>query len=248
MMGTAVIACRFERRSRAVRRGALEQPGRAFGHPCGPWPQTIQERMSITIIGGGIGGLAFANALQRVGIDYQLYEQAPELTEVGAGIGLSRGALHLLEVLELGGEVRARGIPLKRMCLADRMLRVRRELPANYEGLCVHRALLVEALARQLPDERIHLSKRVTAVRSHPDRAEFDFADGISLESSCVVAADGIRSTVRASLFPEVRIRWIGQTIWRGITRLPLPDPVAGSYVEVWDEGLRFLAVPINPL
>jgi 2-polyprenyl-6-methoxyphenol hydroxylase-like FAD-dependent oxidoreductase len=202
--------------------------------------------MSIIIIGGGIGGLTLANAFHRVGIDFQLYEQASELTEVGAGIGLSRGALQLMDALRLGGEVRARGVRLRRVCLADKMLRVRRELPPNYDGLCIHRALLVEALAIRLPKERIHLSKRVTGVRSHPDRAEIDFADGATIESSCVVAADGINSAVRASLFPGVRIRWIGQTIWRGITRMPLPGPVAGSYVEVWDESLRFLAVPIN--
>jgi 2-polyprenyl-6-methoxyphenol hydroxylase-like FAD-dependent oxidoreductase len=113
--------------------------------------------MSIIIIGGGIGGLTLANAFHRVGIDFQLYEQASELTEVGAGIGLSRGALQLMDALRLGGEVRARGVRLRRVCLADKMLRVRRELPPNYDGLCIHRALLVEALAIQLPKERIHL-------------------------------------------------------------------------------------------
>ena len=202
--------------------------------------------MSIAIIGGGIGGLAFTNALRWVGIDFQLYEQASELTEVGAGIGLSRGALQLMDVLELGDEVRARGSRLMRIHLADKMLRVRRELPANFEGLCIHRSLLIEALASRLPKERIHLARCVTGVRSHEDHAEIDFADGTTIESSCVVAADGLHSAVRRSLFPNVRVRWIGQTIWRGITRMPLPQPVAGSYVEIWDEGLRFLAVPIN--
>lgn len=206
----------------------------------------VREPVSITIIGGGIGGLTLANALQRVGIDFQLYEQAPELTDVGAGIGLSRGALELLNVLELGGAVRARGSRLKRVCLADKMLRVRRELPANLDGVCIHRALLIEALASLLPKEQIRLSRRVTGVRSRQNGVEINFADGTTIESSCVVAADGIHSAVRRSLFPDVRIRWIGQTIWRGITRMTLPEPVAGSYIEVWGEGLRFLAVPIN--
>lgn len=61
----------------------------------------------VTIIGGGIGGLAVANALQRVGIDFALYERAPALTEVGAGIGLSPAALGVLDALGLGA--RARG-------------------------------------------------------------------------------------------------------------------------------------------
>ncbi|CAN5818308.1 MAG: FAD-dependent monooxygenase [Chloroflexi bacterium] len=202
--------------------------------------------MSVTILGGGIGGLALANALHRAGIDFELYEQAPELTEVGAGIGLSRGVLELLDALGLGEDVRARGQRLERIYLTDPQLRVRRELPANYSGFCIHRALLIEILASRLPAERLHLSSRVTGVRSHTGRAEIDFADGTTLESGCVVAADGIHSVVRQSLFPEVRIRWIDQTIWRGITRTEVPPMVAGGYIEASGEGLRFLSVPLN--
>ncbi len=52
----------------------------------------------IVIVGGGIGGLAMANALQQAGFEYDLYEQAPELTEVGAAIGLSGAAMERLQV------------------------------------------------------------------------------------------------------------------------------------------------------
>ncbi len=200
----------------------------------------------VTIIGGGIGGLTMANALQRVGIDFDLYEQAPELTEVGAGIGLSKGALDLLDALGLGAEVRAKGNPVKKIYLADKQLNVRRKLPANYTGFCIHRALLIDILKSKLPPEKIHLSRRVTDVRSHPDQAEICFSDGTSISSRCTVAADGINSLVRSRLFPEVGIRYIDQTIWRGITRMEVPELLVDSYIEVWDEGLRFLTVPIN--
>jgi 2-polyprenyl-6-methoxyphenol hydroxylase-like FAD-dependent oxidoreductase len=200
----------------------------------------------VTILGGGIGGLTMANALQRVGIPFQLYEQAPELTEVGAGIGMSHGALQLLDMLGLGEEARRRGSPVRSICLADRRLNIRRRLPANYSGLCIHRAQLIDLLKLRLPEERIHLSSRVESVRSAPDRAEIRFVDGNMVPSSCVIAADGINSVPRRSIFPHIDVRWINQTIWRGISPVPLPPPLRDSYVEVWDEGLRFLAVPIG--
>jgi 2-polyprenyl-6-methoxyphenol hydroxylase-like FAD-dependent oxidoreductase len=202
--------------------------------------------LTVSILGGGIGGLAMANALQRVGIDFELYEQAPELTEVGAGIGLSKGALDLLDAVGLGSEVRAAGSPVRAIYLADKQLRIRRRLPANYNGFCIHRALLIAILQRRLPRAKIHLSRRVVDVRSHPDRAEVVFEDGATIASPCVVAADGIHSIARAKLFPEVRIRYIDQTIWRGISRVEVPEPIDGAYLEIWDEGLRFLTVPIN--
>jgi 2-polyprenyl-6-methoxyphenol hydroxylase-like FAD-dependent oxidoreductase len=201
----------------------------------------------VDILGGGIGGLAMANALQRVGIDFDLYEQASELTEVGAGIGLSKGALDLLDAVGLGEQVRANGSPVRNIYLADKQLNIRRKLPANYNGFCIHRALLIDILSSRLPEKKIHLSRKVTDLRSHPDGAELVFGDGTSISSQCTVAADGIHSVARASLFPEIRIRYINQTIWRGITRMPVPEPLTGSYVEVWDEGMRFLTVPINP-
>jgi 2-polyprenyl-6-methoxyphenol hydroxylase-like FAD-dependent oxidoreductase len=201
----------------------------------------------ITILGGGIGGLTMANALQRVGLPFQLHEQAPELTEVGAGIGISHGALQLLDMLGLGEEARRRGMPVRSICLADRRLRIRRRLPSNYSGLCIHRAQLIDLLKQELPSGRIHLSSRVESVRSDAGRATITFTDGSTVTSGCVIAADGIHSAARRSLFPQLGIRWINQVIWRGISPVPLPEPFRDSYIEVWDEGLRFLAVPITP-
>jgi 2-polyprenyl-6-methoxyphenol hydroxylase-like FAD-dependent oxidoreductase len=200
----------------------------------------------VAILGGGIGGLTMANALQQVGIDFDLYEQAPELTEVGAGIGLSSGALKLLETLGLGEEARSRGSSIRNIYLADRQLNIRRKLPSNYSGICIHRAMLIDILKSRLPPESVHLSRRVTKVRSHTDRAEIHFADGTLIETPCAIAADGIHSVARRDLFPDIPVRYINQTIWRGISKVEVPRMLLDSYVEIWDEGLRFLSVPIN--
>ena len=198
----------------------------------------------VTIIGGGIGGLAMANALQRVGIGFDLYEQAPELTEVGAGIGLSKGALGLLDALGLGEEIRTRGTAVQQVILADKQLNIRRKLPTEHGGICIHRAALIDILSSRLPRDQIHLSTKVTDVRSSTGHAEIVFDDGTTRSSACMVAADGLHSVARSRLFPEIEIRYIDQTIWRGIARVDVPDLLLNSYIEIWDDGLRFLTVP----
>ncbi len=190
--------------------------------------------------------MTLANALQRVGIGFELYEQAPELTEVGAGIGLTDGVMRLFDALGLGDDLRARGTSVQHLVLADKRLSVRRKLPVRGEAICVHRADLIDVLKSRLPSSQIRLSKRVVGVQSLPDRAQLDFEGGDSVSASCVVAADGINSVVRASLFPQIAVRHIGQTIWRGVTCIEVPPLLATSYIEIWDERLRYLTVPYD--
>jgi 2-polyprenyl-6-methoxyphenol hydroxylase-like FAD-dependent oxidoreductase len=207
----------------------------------------IDRKSPVTIIGGGIGGLAMANALQHVGIPFELYEQADELTEVGAGIGLNRSTVDLLAALGLEEQVRARAMPIREVFFTDGKLNVRRKLFSSFDGVCIHRAALIDILKSRLPAESLHLSRRVARVRSDAHEAEVFFDDGTSVSSSCTIAADGIHSAVRKSLFPSIGIRYINQTIWRGISRADVPEFMRHSYIEAWDERLRFLTVPIGP-
>jgi len=202
----------------------------------------VPER--VTILGGGIGGLTLANALQRVGIDFDVYEQAPELTEVGAGIGLTTGVMELFDGLGIGDELRDVGTPVRYVCLTDKHLKSRRRLESPNEAICIHRATLIDALKRRLPTDRIHLSNRAVDVQSHPDRVEVTFAHGTVITTPCLVAADGINSVIRSRLVPDIRTRFIDQAIWRGRTPGALEDPFTESYIEIWDERLRFLTVP----
>jgi 2-polyprenyl-6-methoxyphenol hydroxylase-like FAD-dependent oxidoreductase len=201
----------------------------------------------IVIIGGGIGGLAMANALQQAGFEYDLYEQAPELTDVGAGIGLSGSAMEVLDRLGLGDDVRDTGIAVKNVYLANKQLKIRRKMDVQQETACIHRALLIDILKDRLSTEKIHLSKQATDIKSHQDYTEVFFSDGSSVRSQCLIAADGIHSVIRKKLYPDIKVRYINQTIWRGITRLEAPDAMKNSYFEIWDEGLRFLTVPYRP-
>jgi 2-polyprenyl-6-methoxyphenol hydroxylase-like FAD-dependent oxidoreductase len=201
---------------------------------------------TVTIIGGGIGGLSLANALMHHGIPFELYEQAPDLTEVGAGIGLSQAPIHILDQLGLGEGLREISMPVKQVSVPDKNLRIRRKMEISSETICIHRARLIDVLKEKLPPKNLHLSKRVTGIKAGADMNKIRFDDDEEIESGCTVAADGIHSVIRKTLLPEINVRYINQTIWRGISRLTIPANNGPTYFEIWDEGLRFLALQLD--
>jgi 2-polyprenyl-6-methoxyphenol hydroxylase-like FAD-dependent oxidoreductase len=72
------------------------------------------------------------------------------------------------------------------------------------------------------------------------------FKNGTSEEFDYVFACDGINSIFRKQLFPQVKKRYSGQTIWRGIATCTLPVNYHTAYLEFWGENLRFATIPLN--
>lgn len=200
----------------------------------------------VTIIGGGIGGLTLANALQHFGIPFGLYERAPELTEVGAGIGITESPVKILGWLGLEGSFREKAVSVGEVFMPDKNLNIRRRIRPTSEMFCIHRAKLIDVLKEKLPANNIHLSMELRDVQVSDIGTKLIF-DGDGIETNgCVVAADGIQSVVRRKLVPDISVRYINQVIWRGISPVTLPKPFDSGYLEIWDEGLRFLAIPIS--
>lgn len=203
-------------------------------------------KQSITIIGGGIGGLTLANALHQFDIPFELYERAPELTDVGAGIGLSAAPLQILDWMDLYDPFQKLAAQPDTVIIADRKLNIKRAIQPNKPVYCIHRARLIDLLKENLPSGSIHLSKELTNISASANETVLTFADGTERKSGVVVAADGIHSVIRRKLLPSIQIRYIGQAAWRGITDLKLPEPYTNSFVEIWDERIRFLTISIN--
>src|SRR5918992_4733949 len=129
--------------------------------------------LRVAIIGGGIGGLAAAAFLHRAGLPGVVYEQAPELKEVGAGLVLAPNAVRLLRRLGAMDELDGRAVPLD-VGWEFRRWEDGRVLSAeNLAGSCerlygertytVHRADLVAAIGAAVPAHAIRLGKRCTA-------------------------------------------------------------------------------------
>jgi 2-polyprenyl-6-methoxyphenol hydroxylase-like FAD-dependent oxidoreductase len=204
------------------------------------------EMKKFIIAGGGIGGLAMANSLQLHGLDFDLYEQAPHLTEVGAGIGMSKSALDILEKIGVSEKVKQSGSFIKYACLKDENLNLIRELPVELDSICIHRARLIEILGENIPAGKVHLNKRIQSIEETTEFVNVCFEDGTTAQAQCIIVADGINSFIRKKCMPEIRIRYANQVIWRGITKIKLPEYYNNRFVEVWSNSKRFLFVPMD--
>jgi 2-polyprenyl-6-methoxyphenol hydroxylase-like FAD-dependent oxidoreductase len=161
------------------------------------------KKVSIAIVGAGIGGLTAATTLRRAGFDAHVYEQATRFARVGAGIQMMPNSMKVLR--GIGVEERVRSIAFQPYSHLNREWntgKVMRELPMpeNLFGapyLCMHRAVLHEALASAVPQEIIHLNKKLTGLEQRDGQVTLAFADGTRAHADAVVGADGVHSVVR---------------------------------------------------
>lgn len=209
----------------------------------------MTQRLHGIIVGGGIGGIALAAALERVGISCEVHEQANELREVGAGLTLWFNAL----------------IALERLGVAERLLKLgsredRFELRAPSGGvlavtpvaravkefgvpgcICAHRVDLLRELLTLLRRTAVHVGSRCVRIQQEDNRVIARFASGKTKEADFLVGADGLHSVVREQLFGEAAPRYAGYTCWRGVTTLAGALPLAaGVAFEAWGCGRRF--------
>ncbi len=167
------------------------------------------------VVGGSLGGLFAANLLLRGGWDVQVYERVTgELLGRGAGVVTHP---ELMEALAAAGVTAGDAIGVqvqKRVTLArDGTLAGSRELPQTLTAW----GRLYQALRDALPDERCHHGKQLVDFSQSADEVQVRFSDGTSATGALLVAADGLRSTVRQALLPATRAHYAGYIAWRGL-------------------------------
>ncbi|MBO0691928.1 MAG: FAD-dependent monooxygenase [Acidimicrobiaceae bacterium] len=190
----------------------------------------------IAIIGGGIGGVSAAHALSRRGFEVTVFEAAPELKEIGAGVALGPNAMKVLRSLDLEDAVRAVGwereFQVSRHWRTGRIVRqsttARADMVARYgaAGCSVHRADLLDVLSAKLPEKvDVTLGRRCVSASSEGEVASAKFSDGSEIEADVVLGADGIHSAVRTSLFGPDEPRFTGKVAYRSVIPVDaLPD------------------------
>jgi 2-polyprenyl-6-methoxyphenol hydroxylase-like FAD-dependent oxidoreductase len=200
--------------------------------------------MRAIIIGGGIAGLASALALTRRGWQVEVFERAPEFTEVGAGLSLWPNALRALDALGVGEGVRSRAALEGQAGIRDAAGRWlshtdTAELERRYGPVAmIHRADLLAVLRAAVPEEALRPGITVSEVRADGTVIH----EGGQARADLVVGADGLGSVTRQSVWPEAPApRYAGYTAWRVVTS---PVPV-GEVAESWGRGERFGYVPL---
>lgn len=208
-------------RSRQPQRGVpVRGPAHAARH-------TAHRTPRIAIVGGGIGGLTAAAFLHRAGLPATVYEQAPALREVGAGLVVSPNAVRLLRRLGRMDVFWDRAVPLEvgwefrrwengAVLSAERLTGACERLYGE-RTYTMHRADLLEAIRAAVPDGRVRLGLRCTGVEAHPDGAELRFADGSRVHADVVVGADGVHSVVRAAVTEPAPPQYSGLCAFRAI-------------------------------
>jgi salicylate hydroxylase len=180
-------------------------------------------RPHIAVVGGGIGGLFAANALIAHGLDVSVYEQAPALGEVGAGVYLTPNAVRQMERVGLGPALekwgarvgpksqyfRHDGAPIAPVQVTD---------ASGWNATFgMHRADLVDFLAAALPAGVVRCGHRAVGFEEAGGMARVRFANGALAEADVVVGADGIHSELRPHVFPPSEPVFHGTVAYRGL-------------------------------
>jgi 2-polyprenyl-6-methoxyphenol hydroxylase-like FAD-dependent oxidoreductase len=212
--------------------------------------------MKAAIIGGGIGGLTTAIALKQAGIDYEIFEAAPELKPVGAGIAMASNAMQVFQRLGIGEKIKEAGLEIHSSFGVDQSfkmisgLRVKEVVTPRYGvgSYAIHRGRLQQVLLSEIDGNKIKLNKRLASLTQTANRVELKFDEGTTTQADLVIGADGIKSAVRKSIFGEIPLRYSGQTCWRGMAKFSLPAGKKFNAYEMWgnQKGLRFGLVPTH--
>jgi 2-polyprenyl-6-methoxyphenol hydroxylase-like FAD-dependent oxidoreductase len=204
------------------------------------------EGVRAIVVGAGIGGLAAAIALEQAGVEPIVIEQAPELHEAGFGLVVSANAVTALRSLGLRDGVAARGTRVRRAEVrnprGDLLTRIDYEA-LGWETYGILRAELQQAMLQAVPAGRLCLA--TTCIGASEDgQVLLDGAD--AAVADIVIGADGIRSTVRRSLFGKEPLRYGGHRAWRAGARFD-DERVRDRFVEVWGVGGGFGFGPAGP-
>ena len=209
--------------------------------------------MRVLIIGGGIGGLAAAVGLRQAGFTAAVYERAPEVTEVGAGLTVWTNAVRALARLGVGPAVEKVATPLRTSELRTWRGKLLAEMDLarigekyGFPSVGVHRADLLQALAAACGPGVVTLKSTCTAFTHDADGVTVRFADGRTDRGDLLIGADGLRSCVRTLLHGSHRPRYAGYTAWRAVARVDRPEVPVGVTVMAVGRGSQFGFLPIG--
>ena len=207
--------------------------------------------LRVAVVGGGIGGVAAAHALLRRGMEVRLYEQAPALTEVGAGVAIQPNGARMLKRLGLGDELNRFGArwidpQFRRPDGTYAAAMWPPELASRIEFYGMHRADLLAMFVERLPAGVVHTGRRCVGFEQSEAEATLTFANGVRATADVVVAADGIHSTLQRFVVAPSAPLFSGSVAHRGVVPAASVAWPPGAMRNWLGAGKHFLVFPVR--
>ncbi|MCW1874228.1 FAD-dependent urate hydroxylase HpxO [Erwinia sp. INIA-01] len=211
--------------------------------------------MKALVIGGGIGGLSAAVALENAGIDCEVYEAVKEIKPVGAAISIWPNGVKCMHHLGMGEIIETFGGPLRSMAYQDHL---RGEVLTQFSlaplisrtggrPCPVSRAELQREMLDFWGRDRVQFGKRVTHTEENSDGVTVWFTDGTSAQGDFLIAADGSHSALRPYVLgytPERR--YAGYVNWNGLVQIDEAIAPAEQWTTFVGEGKRVSLMPVS--
>lgn len=210
---------------------------------------------TVTIVGGGIGGLSLAVGLKQRGIDFEVYEATDEYRSVGAGIIWQVNTMQALDRLGLAEDVQEVGARIEKYVVrdADDELVMEQDWAGDFEeefGFTmygVYRSTFQNILIDAVGRENIHMGKECVNVDQGDGDVTVEFKDGTTVDAEFVVGADGITSAVRTSIFPETTVEYLDCVTHRGLPNWSPPEELDHILWNVFGADGHVGFVPLEP-
>ncbi|MFD0385475.1 FAD-dependent monooxygenase [Streptomyces stramineus] len=205
------------------------------------------------VIGAGIGGLACAAALRRVGVEVEVYERATELRAAGSGLSVMSNAVSALATLGIDLGLEKRGRTAESFLVMDHLGEEIRDVPfkevcekAGAPSVCLSRSALQEALLDATAGIPVHLGARATGFEADGEGVTVRFEDGRSARGDLLIGADGFHSAVRSHLVGPEESADSGYVCWLGLVPFDHPVLTPGAVRHYWGSGQRFGLIDIG--
>lgn len=216
-------------------------------------PESLKN-LRVAVIGAGYAGATAAYALSRLGAKVTVYEQAAEVKEVGAGIGLRPSTMDLFRKLGIFDALDRVTSPSDffEILTAHGHRIAMEEWPEkeafNATTHFIHRGDFIDALLGVLPKGMVKLDHRLTGISDNGSTATVSFASGVTVEADLVVGADGIRSQVRQRLFSTKPPVFAGEHAYRVV--IPMADTFGlvddGNFRMYMGHGTKIYLLPLR--